>query len=298
MSKDSKGAFNTYLVACCHGASQVMLQRSVLTGVLFLLGILAGGWTIFVLGIVSLLSATYLCDHKRPGYVDGLWGFNALLVGCAGAIFPCPDEFALIVAIYLTIFFKLMLDEVFQRIGMSSLTLPFILATWLFIGAAYWWDELEVNEAAATADAFLPAMPEVLCGLLKGLSQVFLVNSWLGGLLILAGLFVASWRVALWALVGSAMGMACAAVCGCEWSEIANGLWGFSPALTAIAIGVTFRPESATWRWILITIAALLLTFVIQLGITPLLALINLPPLTFPFCLATWLTLYATRFSR
>lgn len=263
-----------YLVACGHGASQVMLQRSVLTGVLFLLGILAGGWPIFVLALVSLLFATIACGRKRPGYVDGLWGFNALLVGCAAAVFQCPHPLLLILAVYLTIPIKQLLDK-----GFSSLTLPFILATWLFIVASRFWDGGEPLESYATVDSFMPALPAVASGLLKGLSQVFLVNSWVGGVLILAGLLVANWRAGAWALVGSGMGMACAAICGCPWADIAAGLWGFSPALTAIAIGVTSRP--------LIAVAAIVLTFVIQLAAVLALALIGLPALTLPFCLAT-----------
>lgn len=279
-----------YLVACSRGAAQVMLQRSVLTGVLFLFGILAGGWVVLVLALVSLMYATLVSGTKRGGYIDGLWGFNALLVGCAASVFPCPDAVLLAIIVYLTIPMKQILDKCFVRIGASSLTLPFIFATWILIGIAQWRGTNNLHEYAVPIDGILVSVPDVVAGLLKGLSQVFLVNSWVGGLLILAGLMVANRRVAVWAFIGSVAGMVCAVIFGCAWGDIANGLWGFSPALTAIAVGVTFAPERTSWRWTLVTICAILLTFVIQLATLPMLASIGLPVLTLPFCLATWIT--------
>lgn len=277
-----------YFAACCRGASQVMLQRSILTGILFLFGILTGGWKMLLSALVSLMFVTLVSGSKRKGYTDGLWGFNALLVGCAASVFPNPNPLLLIVIIYLTIPMKHFLDRLYMRIGSSSLTLPFILATWMFIGACHLWDAWSMNLESESFDKLWISMPEIVAGLLKGLSQVFLVNSWIGGLLILAGLLSVNWKTAALALVGSALGMTCAAICGCDRVDIINGLWGFSPALTAIAVGITFRRESDICRQILITIVAIVLTFLIQLAVTPLFLLIGLPVLTLPFCLATW----------
>lgn len=279
-----------YLVACCHGVSQVMLQRAVFTGVLFLLGILAGGWPTFVLGLVSLMFVTLLSPHNREGYVDGLWGFNALLVGCAASVFPCPNGLFLALMAFSTVAMKRILDRWF-----SSLTLPFILSTWIFICASRWCGSAEMVESSVSVDVFIGQAPDVVAGLFKGLSEVFLADSWVGGFLILAGLLMANWRAAAWALAGSAIGMACAMIGGCPWGDIVNGLWGFSPALTAVAIGVTFRPQGATWSWTFVTTAAIILTFGIQLTLSPLLALIDLPALTLPFCCATWIVLYGLR---
>lgn len=280
----------TYLAACGRGASQVMLQRSVAAGALFMAGILAGGWIAAALALAALMLATAACGPRRQGYADGLWGFNALLVGCAAAALPCPGAIALAIAAYLTIPLKQILDKCFAPIGISSLTLPFILSTWALVGAAHWLGATDLFGQAATADIVWQSMPDALAGLLKGLSQVFLANSWVAGLLMLAALLATDWRAAAWAIAGSAIGMACAALCHCPWADIADGLWGFSPALTAIAVGVTFRPQTATWRWTIATIAAILITFGIQLAAGPLLSTISLPALTLPFCIATWLT--------
>lgn len=277
-----------YFKACCRGASQVMLQRSVLCGLFFLSAILTEGWVMLMMAVVSLMLATMFCIPK-PGYTDGLCGFNALLVGCAAYVFPCPDMMLLASIVILTGPMKLVLDKKFVRFGTSSLTLSFIIFTWISIGLSRQRDAINSSITGLAID--FGSIPDVLAGLLKGLSQVFLVNSWVGGLLILAGLFVASKRSAVWALVGSGIGMICAVVCGCDRVEIADGLWSFSPVLTAIAVGVTFRPDSASWRWIFVTIGAVILTFAIQYALTPLFALIGLPILTLPFCLATWITI-------
>lgn len=277
-----------YVAACCRGAAQVMLQSQALAGVFFLAGILAGGWHVFVFGVMALMTISLVCC-QRGGFADGLWGFNALLVGCAASVFPCPSVLMPIVAAILTIPLKYCLDKLFARFGISSLTLPFILSTWAYMVVAHLWGDVEPDAYVVTADSLIGDVPDIVMGLLKGLSQVFLVDSWVGGALILVGLTESGWRVAAWAVAGSAAGMACATLCGCEWLDIVNGLWGYSPALTAIAVGVTFS------RGIGVTLLAILLTFAIQFAVTPLLAPIGMPVLTLPFCVAT---VAASTFSR
>ena len=71
--------------------------------------------------------------------------------------------------------------------------------------------------------------------------------------------------------------------------DTANGLFGFSPVLTAIAIGCTFNTpniKSAVW-----TIVAVIATVFIQAGMDMYFQPFGLPTLTGPFCVTTWLFL-------
>ncbi len=249
-----------------------MLRRSWGAGVLFLTAIAVGGRTLVALGAIEALVVATAIGRDR----QGLSGFNALLVGCAAFTLLSPataTQLLMLGAALLTLPLKRMLDWPLSRLGLPSLTLPFILATWLMLAVA---PIAGVAPYAAEAIAETPsATPTaILQGWSKGLSQVFLLDSWPAGLLIMAGLWLSDRRAALWAATGSALGMGFAAACGCPFSELAVGLWGFSPALTAVALARR-RPAAV--------VAAIALTVLIQLLLRP----TGLPALTLPFCLAT-----------
>lgn len=266
---------------------------------MFLAGIWAGslgiGGSGHIAVFIGAVAALVMVSSVKNN--NGLIGFNAVLVGCAAYTFFSSDmPFWLCVsAVFLTLPVKWLWDKVFALADMSSLTLPFILVTWLLLyfgsrfGACPYVTESIVEVPSLSVVAVLEAW-------LKGISQVFLIDSWVAGVLMLAGLWMAGARVALWAMIGSAIGMAVAAVCGCEWSEIAQGLWGFSPVLTAIAVGVTFRPAGFSWIWDAVTVMAVVLTVIVQgWMVAPLLATLGLPVLTLPFCLVTWFVLLVRR---
>lgn len=268
---------------CLTGSGQVMLQQSAWAGLLFLAGIACGGRPPVALGG---LAALVLCSIAKRNQ-EGLSGFNALLTGCAGFTFLSAGAatWALtLLAALLTLPLKRGLDAMLGRVGLSSLTLPFIIATWLMLTVA---PMLGISPYTPEAIAEIPELAalSLIEGWSKGLSEVFLIDSAVGGALILIGLALSSLRVALWAAAGSAIGMAVAALCGCPWPEIANGLWSYSPALTAVALCTTLRP--------LPTLAAIAATVPLQLGCT---ILLPLPVLTLPFCLATILALLANRY--
>ncbi|MBQ8874590.1 MAG: urea transporter, partial [Bacteroides sp.] len=72
-------------------------------------------------------------------------------------------------------------------------------------------------------------------------------------------------------------------------NDIVNGLYGFSPVLTAIALGCTFyRPNLRTAIWALLGV---LVTVFVQAGMDILMLPFGIPTLTAPFCIATWLFL-------
>ena len=294
-------AFVTLAGQLARGVGQVMFQSSTLSGLIMLCGILCGamswggdGRAIVFLGAVAGLvvsSAIAFLKHER-GSDDGLYGFNGVLVGCAAFTFLDAGAWAwvlLLAASVLTIPLKNLLDRL---LGVSSFTFPFVIASWLM---------LAVGLRTGICTPYLPeVVPEpnpavvvsVLVGLLKGVSEVFLIDSWLTGLIFLAALYVASPKAALLALVGSASGMVLAFLCACPSEQILGGLWGFSPALTAIAVGSVIPIRGRRTLWIA---ASLVLTFIVQYTFTPLFAYFGLPILTFPFCVAACLSAFVSQ---
>lgn len=94
---------------------------------------------------------------------------------------------------------------------------------------------------------------------------------------------------AVWAAVGSALALGTAILFQCNSSDISNGLFGFSPVLTGIALGITFY--TVNWRSAIWSLLGIVVTVFIQAGMDVLFAPIGIPTLTGPFCVASWLFL-------
>ena len=288
------------------GAGQVMFQNSALCGLLFMAGIFWGAcsdgrWPVAVGAVVGLVAATLtgrLLHLPAEDGEQGLWGFNGVLVGCALPTFvgnTAAMWAALVLCAALTTWVRTGMNRVMQQWNINSLTFPFVLCTWFFLLAARGLHALPPDGMSE------PSLPSAFAGLhgatfrdltaywLRGISQVFLIDSPLTGLLFLAGLAVSNWRSAVWAAAGSAVALAAAIAMGGSAAGISHGLYGYSPVLTAIALATVFyRP---TWRSALWAVAGVLVTMVVQAGTDVLLSPVGLATLTAPFCLTTWLFL-------
>lgn len=126
--------------------------------------------------------------------------------------------------------------------------------------------------------------------LTEGFSQVFLVPSVIGGLLIIIGIFIGSRKAAILSIVANIIGFLIVGLLGGNYSDINEGLFGYNLVLTAIALGVTFK---STMNAYLATVLGIVLTVFIHLGLNTLLEPFGLPALTMPFILATWIMLFA-----
>lgn len=299
MNKLTKG-----LTAYFNGIGQVMFQQSPWTGLLFLAGIFWGSYECgfpavawgAVVGTLASTLAGYMVMPKSGDGADGLWGFNGVLVGCAFPTFLADTPLmwaALIFCAMATTWVRTGLNNVMAPWKVNSYTFPFVLMTWLFLFASRLMDGLGPTELSTPAltEHFTFDMPTGFVDLviywLKGISQVFLVNSWITGIIFLVALAVCSRWAALWAAVGSAVALAVAILFKADASDIVGGLFGFSPVLTGIAVGCTFyRPG---WRSALWALAAIVATVFIQAAMDAIFTPWGLPTLTGPFCLATWL---------
>lgn len=231
--------FYTFSYPFFRSLGQVMFQRSLFAGILITLalflaasGVGGSGHIAVFIGIVAIaaaVSAVARC-FRYPGYADGLAGFNAALVAAALFTFFISGAgtwtLALIGAL-LTLPMKRLLDRLFAPV-VSSLTLPFVLAAWiaLALGNISGICIPYTSEDIPAASVLTPVT--LLTGLLKGVSQVFLSDSWVAGIIILIALAVSSLKAALWTLAGSASGMLLALLFGLPPAEIISGLWGFS----------------------------------------------------------------------
>ncbi len=288
------------------GIGQVMFQQSAWTGLLFLAGIFWGAyechmpqvaWGAVVGAAVSMVSG-YMIGEKPSDGAAGLWGFNGTLVGCAFPTFLANTWLmwmCLIFCALLSTWVRRAFNNVMAPWKVNSLTFPFVFTTWVFLLSAGILHGLDGSGLSkpAMAESFSYTLDTGFGSLvvywLKGISQVFLVDSWITGVFFIVALAVCSRWACLWAMIASAVALALAILFKADPSDIASGLFGFSPVLTGIAVGCTFY--NPTWRSALWTIAAVIATFFIQAAMDVLLKNWGIPTLTGPFCVATWLFL-------
>ena len=125
--------------------------------------------------------------------------------------------------------------------------------------------------------------------MLQSISQVFLKGDALSALLLVVGLALNSVAAALLALAGALLALCTAHALGAESQLISAGLLGFSPVLTAIALGsVFYRPGARVLAY-----AALgtVFTVIAQGALNVVVAPWGIPALTAPFVLVSWLFL-------
>lgn len=289
------------------GVAQVMFQCNAWTGLLFLAGIFWGSyengcprvaWGAIVGVVFATLGGVFTKEKASDGE-EGLWGFNGALVGCGFGTFLGSTWLMWISMAFfamMSTWVRRALNNTMAAWKINSLTFPFVLLTWIFLFSTHLFTNEEITPLLSVA-----VLPSEVTGTLdysfgslviywlKGISQVFLINSWVTGLFFLAALFVSNKWAGIWAAAGSAISLAIAILFHADPSDIANGLFGFSPVLTAIALGMTFY--SVNWKSAIWTVLGIIATVFVQAAMDAFFEPWGLPTLTGPFCITTWLFL-------
>ena len=298
-----------FIKTLMRGTAQVMFQGSAWCGLFFIAGIFWGAYDSglpyvawgALLGLMVSTTTGYILNQPQDEGSEGLWGFNGVLVGCAFPTFMGNTVWmwlALVLCAALTTWVRTGFNNVMRPWKVNSFTFPFVLCTWLFLLASHVMNSLpplhtsshvahsimEVHSHLAMYDAW-----GVIKVWLSGISQVFLIDSWVTGLLFLIGLFISNRWAALWALIGSALSMGMAIVMGAPIHNIDMGLYSFSAVLTAIALATVFYKPS--WRSALWALLGVLVTVVVQAAMNVGMQPLGIATLTAPFCIATWLFL-------
>lgn len=289
------------------GAGQVMFQDNAWTGLLIMIGIFWGSyfadgkpaplvaWGALV-GLIVSTAAGYLFESRNDGD-QGLWGFNGILAGCAVFTFLGNTVWAwtaMILGSAMTVIARRAFNNVFAPFNTTSYTFPFIAVSWAILLSARLMGELPpVGEAAAifpteiTSPELSFTFPELIKYWLRGISQVFLVDSWVTGIIFIVALAVCSRWAAAWAMIASALALLVAILFNADHVDIVNGLFGYSPVLTGIALGCTFYKPGV--KVFLYALAGVIFTVFVQAAMYVFLFPVGIATLTAPFCVATWI---------
>ena len=301
-----------FVDSCLRGVGQVCFMNNPVTGLAILVAMFIGeAWLGFAgaLGVVSSTLAAVVIGMDRGAIRAGLYGFNGVLVGAGMSLFMQPDWDALVmvwivVGSMLSTILHAALAAVF--IGawkVPPFTLAFNFITLIFLIGALNFANGRVGELVA------PASPEVTEGtvdtalrsaadagtmnnlegvvnaILRGISQLFFANSIVAAIIIVVGLAVCSRIAAIFALIGSTVGMLTGLALGANGVAIYNGLWGFNSFDAALAVGGVFFV--LTWRSGLLAVGCAVLAALLFGAIAALFTPWGLPALTLPFCFAT-----------
>ena len=294
------------------GIGQVMFQNNPLSGALFLAAVGWGSYAagvpqVAIAGLVAVVVATLTAQWlhaDEASLTSGLYGYNAFLVGLALATFLAPGALIwayVVLGAAVSVVAMLGIANAVGPWGVSPLTFPFVLTTWLLLLATYGFSGLTGTalRSGRVVSAFQPyeASPlnivDLAQGVLHSISQVFLKGSGVAALLLLVGLAVNSRVAAAFAFGGAILAIATAHVLGAESALITGGLLGFSPVLTAIALGTVFYQPS--WRVAAYIALATVFTVIAQSALNVALTPFAIPALTAPFVLVSWLFLLPRR---
>ncbi|MCT1651719.1 urea transporter [Staphylococcus saprophyticus] len=280
--------------------SQVLLLNNAWTGLFILLGLFIGSWKAGVMALIASVIALLLA--KRTNYSEeeintGLSGFNPVLTAIALTLFLVPKWYSLIiilVAIIITMPIGSAFREFFKPFGVPMLTMPYVFVSWLILLMSFQFKfvnaDVNILPNAIQEIQFSGHHIQFINAFLSGFSEIFLLKSVLAGTLILIGIFIASRKAGVYAIVANLIGFLAVIVLGANHDQINEGLFGYNVILTVLALGIAFRTRIQ--RPISIVLG-ILLTVVIHAGMTTLLTPYGLPVFTLPFIIATWIMLFA-----
>jgi urea transporter len=305
-------ALLAFIDSCLRGIGQVCFMNNPITGLAILVAMFVGeAWLGFAgaLGVVVSTLAAILIGMDRGAIRAGLFGFNGVLVGAGLSLFLQPDWDAMVMVwIAVGAFFSTILHGALASVFIGAwkvppFTLAFNFITLIFLIGALNFANGRVGGLIAPADAQVTAgkvsntlrsaadaasannIEGVVNAVLRGISQLFFANSVTSGIIIVVGLAVCSRIAAVFALVGSTVGMLTGLALGANGVAIYNGLWGFNSFDAALAVGGVFFV--LTVRSGLLAVACAVLAALLFGAIASLFTPWGLPALTLPFVFAT-----------
>jgi urea transporter len=294
-----------YFDSVCRGCGQVMFQNNPITGLLFFAGIFYNSVTLGVCALLGTMSATLtaqILGADKQLVRAGLFGFNGTLAGIALPFFFTFEPGILVYVIIngaLSTLIMAALLNFLGRWGVPALTAPFVLATWVLMFCVYKFALFHPGAGIAPA---LPNPTAVMDmgvisgttfweGVTKGVGEVMFQDNIITGIIFVVAILVNSRISALFAVIGSLVGLLTAVVMQSPEAPMRLGLYGFNSVLCGIAVGGVFF--YLNWWTVFYALSCIIIGSIATGAFTVLLSPIGMPALTWPFIAITWIFLFA-----
>lgn len=291
-----------FAIETLRGVGQVDLQAKLVTGVLITVALFSAGWEPGVFGLlgagVSTATAMLLGVDRRRVYY-GLEGYCGALIGIAAVTYLGLHLSTWLVTISGGIACTIITATLGTTLGVWSL--PALTGPFCIVGSAIaiggpgferiWHGGPGPALPSATDGSTSLTFGHLVESFFTNVAEIFLLDKWWTGLIMLVGLGLASRKVLLAACAGSAIGTLTAWAMGAPGDLITQGIYGYNAVLVMIALGATFLAPTAI-NMLYAVLAAMAAT-----ALTATLANFFAPfgghTLTWPFNLATWAFLAA-----
>lgn len=256
------------------------------------------GWTLMLIsffdwqaGLAGWLSvavantAAYMSGLNRQKITDGLYGFNALLVGLGlGSYYQLNSAFLLVIlfAALLSLLVTTLLEGILSKYGLPFLSLPFLITYWMAILSTRDFTQLELSRHGLynLNEMFrlggLPLMrsyewisnlnlPETIKIYFRSLGAVFFQYHLFAGVLVALALLRWSRQAFLFSVIGFSSAWLLYRLLGINMQSVSYSYIGFNYLLTSIAIGGFFLVSSVgSLIWLIIAVP--ITAFVIASG--------------------------------
>lgn len=266
---------------------QIVLQRHAGSGACLLAALALFDPRLACAALIGATAANVcavLAGHAGDDIRDGLAGFNGALAALAAFSFIGDAPTAIAVALLAAAASAWLAEPLARRLGRAGLagySTPCLIATWAWLALHAGAVPVPAASAPALLDAGAPVSHpawlawRAAAGVLSGVAQSEFASGAPAGLLVLAGLALASPRAATFALGGAALASAAELACGTPPGAFDAGLAGFNGALAALA---TLSLGTRT------AFCATMLAAALHMAATR----CGLPAMTAPFVLASW----------
>jgi urea transporter len=291
-----------FLTETVRGVGQVDLQAKLITGAVITVALFSAGWKPGVFGLLgaAVSTATAIAlGVDRSRVVNGLEGYCGALIGIAAVTFLGLHLSSWLVAISGAMACTIITAAMGTMLGawkLSPLTGPFcVVGTAIAIGGPgferIWHGGASAALPSATTGSTALSFGNFVESLFTNVSEIFLLDKWWAGLIMLVGLGLASRKVMLAAFAGSLVGTLTAWAVGAPGDLVTEGIYGYNAVLVMIALGATFLAPTA------INMAYAVIAAIFSTLMTATLAEFFAPfgghTLTWPFNLTTWAFLAA-----
>lgn len=295
-----------WLKSFVHSFSQVIFLENILSGLFIIVGIgiysyEVKNYHILLIPILANLLANATakilgCDTKK--IISGLFGFNAVLIGLAAVVFfPAPYAAYLVAGLgsILSIPLTLLINFLCGKLQLPGFTFPFIAITWLFILIAPQTKLLNCIDLTSPTSAPVNGAIVWQNALTKGLGEIYLLDSVIASLFILAAFALDNWKHALKVIGAILLSTLLALIFQANTQMINSGMYAYNAILVLAALETFSKIKTKRREYTMLVLFALLLCACFDYALATVLHVFALPVLTFPFVMVAWIVLYFTQ---
>ncbi|HHT9138836.1 MAG TPA: urea transporter [Candidatus Wunengus sp. YC60] len=262
------------------GISQIFLLNNVITGILFLAGVFYNSWRMGVGAVIGVLVGTLtalLLKYNRDDINQGLYGYNSTLV-CLAIFYFFGFSVPSIIAAFLGSVLSVFITNVMRsKWKLPTFTAPFIVSAWVVMAILLTFHIIPLQTSPLPNASKL----EIIPALSGGVGQVMFLEDVISGIILFIGILVSSRVSALYALLGTGIGVVVAFACSFPLGMMNVGLFGFNGVLC----GIVFSNKK--WSSLILATASIVASVFVMYRMMN----FGIITLTSPFVISTWLIL-------